>query len=97
MRKRKVLVGVALGSVVLLGGLAVPAQAAAPAEVGAVSTQAKSTVPDAQGWYLYDYYFSKSECNQQGRMGLENGHWRKYDCRNGSWVPWDDYELWVYS
>lgn len=92
MRIRKLLAGVTLGSALLVGGLAAPAQAASePAQGRTLS--AKS----ALGWYLYDYYAWKSDCNWQGQVGKSNGWWTRYECKNGSWVPGDDYELWVYS
>ncbi|GGV63354.1 hypothetical protein GCM10010277_69460 [Streptomyces longisporoflavus] len=99
MRKRGLLVSMALGSALVVGGLAGSAQAA-PVTAQAASAPAHESAAGpvkAAGWYLYDYYFWKSECTSRGRMGKENGWWTRYECRSGSWVPGDDYELWVYS
>ncbi|CAL9654150.1 hypothetical protein SUDANB23_06696 (plasmid) [Streptomyces sp. enrichment culture] len=90
MRIRSFLASVALGSALLVGGFTAPAQAASD---GAPADKTSSTA--AAAWYLYDYYFWKSDCVFQGRAGIQNGWWTAYECRNGSWVPGDDYELWV--
>ncbi|CAL9350539.1 hypothetical protein [Streptomyces pilosus] len=90
MRLRSVLAGAALGSALLVGGFTTPVQAASD---GAPTDNAGTAA--AEAWYLYDYYYWKSDCVFQGRTGLQNGWWTAYECRNGSWVPGDDYELWV--
>lgn len=67
---------------------------AAPAET--VGTQAvPATVAGPVGYHFTGYYSRKSDCENRGRDGVGRGEWLGYVCINGSWIPGDDYELWV--
>ncbi|CAL9326137.1 hypothetical protein [Streptomyces sp. SudanB182_2057] len=74
-----------------------PAQAATTAQVASAPQQKRAADVAAASWYLYGYYTWKSDCADAGRMGIQSGWWSRYECKNGSWVPGDDYELWVYG
>lgn len=65
---------------------------AAPAETA--GTQAVA-IAGPVGYHFTGYYSRKSDCENRGRDGVGRGEWEGYVCINGSWIPGDDYELWV--
>ncbi|WP_370424087.1 hypothetical protein AB8O64_35420 (plasmid) [Streptomyces sp. QH1-20] len=73
MRIRNVLAGAALGSALVLGGLAAPAQAA-PAPVNSNTTAA---APTTSAIVVVGWYSTKARCEADG----ENSVYSWWDCR----------------
>jgi hypothetical protein len=71
-------------------------QANMPATTAGTATtesfQAKSAAND---WHYVASYFWYNDCREAGENGVFSGAWTSYMCRNGSWLPWDNYELWI--
>ncbi|MCX4971081.1 hypothetical protein OHA98_41455 [Streptomyces sp. NBC_00654] len=85
MRIRKLVAGVTLGSALLVGAVAAPAQAApAPA------TQAVPTAGVMGEMVFYDDFWTQSECRQVGRDGQTARMWKVYSCQESLW-DWDLY------
>ncbi|MFE7558362.1 hypothetical protein [Kitasatospora sp. NPDC057500] len=84
MRIRKLLAGVTLGSALLVGGLAVPAQAtAAPVpQAGSVAVMGEMV--------FYDDFWTHAECQKVGRDGQKAKMWKVYSCQESLW-DWDLY------
>jgi hypothetical protein len=97
-RKTRTVVLPIAAAALALAAVAPTAAQAAPAET--VRTQAvPATVagpgPGPVGYNFTGYWVYKSDCENRGRDGVARGEWRGYVCINGSWIPGDDYELWV--
>jgi hypothetical protein len=41
-------------------------------------------------------FWSLRYCKETGNHLLRNGTYSSYECINGSWLPWDWYELWAW-
>ena len=78
--------------------LAVPATPAAAQEAPehtAPSQAALAPQSGPVGYVFTGYWTWLSDCQARGRDGVLLNEWEGYVCINGSWVPGDDYELWV--
>ncbi|MFI7244317.1 hypothetical protein [Streptomyces qinglanensis] len=99
MRLRRSLAAAALGTALGLGALTVPAHAAQPVgdwSPASAAQPGKARVDDpSYPWAFVGYYYWNEDCLKAGERGQELRKWSRYQCINGSWVPGDDYELWV--
>jgi hypothetical protein len=88
----------AAAAALALAAVVPTAAQAAPAETArtqAVPVAVAGPGPGPVGYYFTGYYVWKSDCENRGRDGVGRGEWKGYVCINGSWLPGDDYELWV--
>lgn len=92
--------GAVAGAVLLV--LAVPSIAgAAPAAQEPVQASSARTPScshpcspsPGKGWKYQDYFFYESDCKANGRHGVDNHAWKKYQCKGGD--TFTDYDLWV--
>jgi hypothetical protein len=90
MNIRKLAYATITGSVLLVGGLALPAAQASAAP--APAAQAPTTVA-GDNWEFVGYYYWESDCHAAGQGMVTRHEISKYRCDDGSWVPGDDYEL----
>ncbi|MFC3896439.1 hypothetical protein ACFOWZ_33615 [Lentzea rhizosphaerae] len=91
-RKRRAVALRVAAAALALAAITPTAAQAAPAETA--GTQAVA-IAGPVGYHFTGYYPRKSQCEDRGRDGVGRGEWLGYVCINGSWIPGDDYELWV--
>ncbi|MYS88627.1 MULTISPECIES: YSIRK-type signal peptide-containing protein [Streptomyces] len=88
MKLRKLALGIASAAAAFSLAAATPASAQEDRGV----THAVKAPADYE---FVTYYYWLEDCRQAGYQGQKDGVWTKWKCIDGSWIPGDDYELWV--
>ncbi|WP_406468872.1 hypothetical protein OH738_16965 [Streptomyces hirsutus] len=84
MRIGRILAGTALGAVLAVGTVAVPAHAATAPATRTVSAAAPTAME------FYDDYWTQAECLRVAKEGQAAGMWKIYSCQKSAW-DWDLY------